>query len=196
MYSKPRLGECTASLQLQAGLVSIVESSGTSLLEQVDELALLGLQVRVATNVLLGDEDVGDGRLAGHVGEDGLHGGAIVCGERVSGRRHRTRGGGGERERGERDGKRREKKRGALLTNLVELDSEELCALVAQQLLCLAAVGAVALGEDGDGILVDDGLDLCLCGGHCGGTGSAREVAAQEENGGGVGVGVREGVDV
>lgn len=54
-------------------------------------------------------------------------------------------------------------------TNLVELDGVELCAAVAQKLLGLAAVWAVRLGEDGDGVLVDDGLDLGLCGGHGGG---------------------------
>jgi hypothetical protein len=73
-----------------------------------------------------------------------------------------------------------------LRTNLIQLDSIKLCAALAQQLLGLAAVWAVALAEDGDGVLVNDGLDLGLCGGHGGGRGGAREVAAQEGNGGGL----------
>jgi hypothetical protein len=77
------------------------------------------------------------------------------------------------------------KQRGNLRTDLVQLDSVELCAAVAQQLLGLAAVWAVRLGEDGDGVLVDDGLDLGLCGGHCGGRGGAREEVTQEGNLGG-----------
>lgn len=46
----------------------------TSILEQVVELTLLGLQIAVSTNVLLGDEDVGDGGLAGHFAKGGLNG--------------------------------------------------------------------------------------------------------------------------
>lgn len=70
-------------------------------------------------------------------------------------------------------------------TDLVQLNGVELCAAVAQQLLGLATVWAVRLGEDGDGVLVDDGLDLGLCGGHCGGRGGAREEVTQEGNFGG-----------
>jgi hypothetical protein len=73
-----------------------------------------------------------------------------------------------------------------LRTDLVQLNRIELGTALAQKLLCLAAVGAVALAEDGDGVLVNDGLDLGLCGGHGGGRGGAREVAAQEGNGGGL----------
>jgi hypothetical protein len=71
-------------------------------------------------------------------------------------------------------------------TNLIQLNRIKLCAALAQKLLCLAAVRAVALAEDGDGVLVNDGLNLGLGGGHGGGRGGAREVAAQEGNGGGV----------
>ena len=65
-------------------------------------------------------------------------------------------------------------------TNLVQLNRVELGARFGQQLLGRLAVGAVGFGEDGDGVLVDDGLDLCLCGGHgCGAVGAAEE--AREE---------------
>lgn len=70
-------------------------------------------------------------------------------------------------------------------TNLIQLDGIELCAARAQQLLRLAAVRAVALAEDGDGVLVDDGLDLCFCGGHGGGAVGPREEAREEGYGGG-----------
>jgi hypothetical protein len=49
------------------------------ILEQLRKLALLGLQLRVTTDVLLADEDVGDGALLGHLLEGVLDGGAIVC---------------------------------------------------------------------------------------------------------------------
>jgi len=65
-------------------------------------------------------------------------------------------------------------------TNLVQLDGEEFRTAVTEQLLCLAAVGTVGLGEDGDGVLVDDGLDFGLCGGHGGGAGGAVEEAGEE----------------
>jgi hypothetical protein len=70
---------------------------------------------------------------------------------------------------------------------LIQLNRIELCALLAQKLLCLAAVWAVTLAEYGDGVLVDDGLDFGLCGGHRGGGGGAREEVAQEGNRGGRG---------
>jgi len=95
--------------------------------------------------MLLPDEDVGYGRLAGYIGERGLDRGAIV--------------------------------------NLVQLNGVKFCSLIREQLLRGAAVGAVGLAKDGDGVLVNDGLDLCLCGGHCGGAGGAREERAEERNG-------------
>jgi hypothetical protein len=49
------------------------------ILEQLRKLALLALQLRVTTDVLLADEDVGDGALVGHLLESVLDGGAIVC---------------------------------------------------------------------------------------------------------------------
>lgn len=72
-----------------------------------------------------------------------------------------------------------------LRTDLVQLDGVELGALVAQQLLRLATVGAVRLGEDRDRVLVDDGLDLGLCSGHGGWAGGAAEEAADEGGNGG-----------
>ena len=52
---------------------------GVGILEQLVELALLCLELGVAANVLLADEDVGDGALLGHLLEGVLDGGAIVC---------------------------------------------------------------------------------------------------------------------
>lgn len=77
-------------------------------------------------------------------------------------------------------------------TNLVQLDREELGSAVAQQLLGGLAVWAVALAEDGDGVLVDDGLHLGLCGGHGGGAVGATEEAREEGYGCGWGRGLLE----
>lgn len=57
----------------------MLQSNGTSLLEQVLKLTLLSLKIAVSTNVLLGDEDVGNGSLAGHLAKCGLDRRAIVC---------------------------------------------------------------------------------------------------------------------
>ena len=53
---------------------------GVGLLEQVGELALLCLELGVAANVLLADEDVGHGALLSDVLESVLDGGTVVCG--------------------------------------------------------------------------------------------------------------------
>lgn len=53
---------------------------GLGVLEQLRELALLALELRVAADVLLADEDVGNGTLLGHLLEGILDGGAVVCG--------------------------------------------------------------------------------------------------------------------
>lgn len=66
---------------------------------------------------------------------------------------------------------------------MVQLNGEELCATLAQELLCLAAVRAVGLAEDGDGVLIDDGLDFGLGGRHGGGAGGAVKEAREERNG-------------
>lgn len=55
------------------------------------------------------------------------------------------------------------------LTNLVQLKRCEVRAEFVQQLLAGNAVGAVALGEDDNAVLVDEGLSLGLSGGHGGG---------------------------
>ena len=52
---------------------------GVGLLEQVGELALLCLELGVAANVLLADEDVGHGALLGDVLESVLDRGTVVC---------------------------------------------------------------------------------------------------------------------
>lgn len=63
-------------------------------------------------------------------------------------------------------------------TDLVELEGVVLGAERREELLGGLAVRAVGLGEDGDGIVVDDVLGLGLCGGHgCGTRGSSKEAA-------------------
>jgi hypothetical protein len=55
-----------------------INSNSTSLLEKGWQFCLFCLQLRVATNVLLIDEDVGDCGLSRHVQECGLDRGAII----------------------------------------------------------------------------------------------------------------------
>ena len=71
-----------------------------------------------------------------------------------------------------------------LRTDLVQFDGVEFRARVGEQLLGVLAVRAVGLAEDGDGVLVDDGLDFCLCGGHCGGGGAAGAAEEAADEGG------------
>lgn len=78
-------------------------------------------------------------------------------------------------------------------TDLVELNGVEFGALLGQKCLGLLAVRAVGFGEDGDRVLVDDGLHLGLGGGHCGGAGGAVEKAREEGYGCGVGSPARRG---
>jgi hypothetical protein len=56
-----------------------MNSDGTSLLQQIGQLSLLGLQVRVAADMLLSDEDVRDGALGRYFLKRILDSGAIVC---------------------------------------------------------------------------------------------------------------------
>lgn len=51
---------------------------GARFLEQVRKLLLLRLELRVSSDVLLCDEDVGDSGLTGHVAEGRLDRGAII----------------------------------------------------------------------------------------------------------------------
>lgn len=51
---------------------------GTSSLEQTRELVHLGLEVGVTADVLLADEDVGDGALVGDLLKSGLNVGAVI----------------------------------------------------------------------------------------------------------------------
>lgn len=62
--------------------MSSLESA--SLLQQSRELSLLGLELGVAANVLLADEDVGDSALAGDLLERSLDVGAVVYEQTVS----------------------------------------------------------------------------------------------------------------
>lgn len=73
------------------------------------------------------------------------------------------------------------------LTNLVKLERSEVGTVLLQQLLGGSTVGAVALGEDDNAVLVDEGLSLGLSGGHGGGRWSgegAEETLEDERNGG------------
>jgi hypothetical protein len=56
-----------------------MNSDGTSLLQQIGQLGLLSLQVRVAADMLLSDEDVRDGALGRYFLKRILDSGAIVC---------------------------------------------------------------------------------------------------------------------
>jgi hypothetical protein len=58
--------------------LSLCNLDGTSILEQRVQVALLGLQIRVPTNVLLRNEDVGHGSLARHLAEGALDRGTVI----------------------------------------------------------------------------------------------------------------------
>lgn len=90
------------------------------------------LKIRVASNVLLGDEDVGNTALVGYLLQGILNGGSIICICHVS-MQMIWIGFVGYR------------------TDLVELESVVLCAEPGQELLGGLAVRAVRLGENGYG---------------------------------------------
>jgi len=66
------------------------------------------------------------------------------------------------------------------VVNLIQLHQEVLCALLVQQSLGGFAVWAVGLGEDHDGVVVDNLLRLVLCGHDGVGTEGASGGAAEE----------------
>jgi len=68
------------------------------------------------------------------------------------------------------------------ILDLIELNGEKLGALLREELLGRAAVGAVGFGEDGDGVVVDDALCFCACRGHGSRGGAAGEELAEEGN--------------
>ena len=53
------------------------------------------------------------------------------------------------------------------LTLFIELVVLVLCAVAVENALRVATVRAVAFAEDHDGVVVDHGLGLLLCGFHC-----------------------------
>ena len=63
---------------------------------------------------------------------------------------------------------------------MIQLHNLELRPRFAQQLLRAPRVRAPALAEDHDGVLVDEGLRLGLCGRHAGG--GAEEATDEERN--------------
>jgi hypothetical protein len=69
-------------LFLNEGLFLRLDS--TSTLQQIIQLALLSLQVRVPTDVFLSDENVRHAALAGDLFERILEGGAVVCKKKKS----------------------------------------------------------------------------------------------------------------
>jgi len=99
---------------------------GVCILQQLWQLRLLCLEVRVATDVLVVNEDVRDGALVGDVFESVLNCAAIV--------------------------------------DLIQLNDVRLDAHLAQQGLGRLAIRAIRLGEDSDGVVVDDILRFGLCG--------------------------------
>lgn len=99
-------------------------------LQQIRQLALLTLQLRVPANVLLSDENVRHGTLRSDFLQSILNLGSIVCAFEMAGLAcglHSVfmQGGGGER------------------TDLVQFDNVGLCAQLAQESLRLLAEGAV-----------------------------------------------------
>jgi hypothetical protein len=125
---------------------------GTGVLEQRVQVALLGLQIRVSTNVLLRNEDVGHGSLARHLAECALDRGTVICTRKELARvlsklvfRSRILHHASTSTSTTACAGSLVTSASTLRTNLIQLDSIELCAALAQQLLCLAAVRAVAL---------------------------------------------------
>lgn len=115
--------------------------------------------------MLAADEDIGDTALTlggGNFGlESVLKGGTVTC----------------EAQQAETsamvttllyaaEGRKGRNKERTLFVQLVDL---EIRAEVLQRFLGGAAVWAVALAEDHDGVLLDEELGLCLCAGHDGG---------------------------
>ena len=67
-------------------ILARLQSTGSGELA-LEVILLESLDVRVAANVLLVDEDVGDAALAGHLSESVLDVGTVICTDnRVSGR--------------------------------------------------------------------------------------------------------------
>jgi len=124
--------------------------NSTSPLQQAIQLALLGLQIRVPTDMLLGDEDVRHGSLARYLLERILEGAAVVC--RGHEQSNVSKG---------YSALATESFLGLLLhTDFVQLHEEELGMFVLEQLFRGSAVRAVALAEDDDAVVVDDLLRL------------------------------------
>lgn len=72
------------------------------------------------------------------------------------------------------------------LTILVQLEELKVRTQILQQLLAGVAVRAVRLGENNNGIVVDEGLGTILSGGHDGGCrgGEGAEETLEKRNGG------------
>ena len=58
--------------------VQIATLQSTSVLQHLIQLALLCLQIRVASNMLMGDKDVWYGTLAGHLLKGVLNGSSVI----------------------------------------------------------------------------------------------------------------------
>lgn len=64
---------------MSCGLIHLC-LDGTGGFQKIVQLRLFGLEIGIAANVLLGDEDVGHGSLAGDFLEGVLESGAVFCG--------------------------------------------------------------------------------------------------------------------
>lgn len=117
--------------------------NSTGVLEQGVELSLLGLQIAVSTNMLLGNEDVGHGGLARHFAEGGLDCGAVVYTTHAVSIQpfsfHKTL----SVIRGREDRAMKSEATGAIHTDLIQLNRIELCPALTQELLRGFAVWAV-----------------------------------------------------
>ena len=107
------------------------------MLQQLWQLALLGLQIRVSSNVLLLDENIGNRALAGYALKGVLDGSTIIYIKDTENQFpfHNLKGllvEGGSKH-----------------TNLVQLNGVEPCPQVGQKLFCSFAVWAVGFAEDG-----------------------------------------------
>lgn len=132
-------------LFLSLCLAHALNSSG--FLQQVRQLATLGLQIRVPTNVLVVDENIRDGALLGDFLERVLDRCSVICffDSCQPPRYHMSHYISRIRRSQDRAGWQR--------TDLIQLDDVGLRAQLAQQLLGGFAVWAPGFTEDGSGIV-------------------------------------------
>lgn len=84
-HSQPICDTCPSSPRRFGGPVDFIPLDRASILEQALEVSLLRLQVGVATDVLLRNEDIGHGGLARQIAQSRLDGRAIIYEMCISG---------------------------------------------------------------------------------------------------------------